>query len=108
MEIFTEKFLQELTQEVTKRLSQQDLVPVPPTPPRMRTAAQAYRQIKQEDPGSDVTESQIRRLVKKGIIKSLSIDSRILIDYDELLAYLRNPTEDRQEAQPKPGIRPIY
>lgn len=108
MEIFTEEFWQKTTQEVAKRLSQQGFSLVPPTPPRMRTAAQAYRQIKQEDPGSDVTESQIRRLVKKGIIKSLSIDSRILIDYDELLAYLRNPTEDRQEAQPKPGIRPIY
>ena len=108
MEVFTEEYLQILTQEVFERLSQQTFFPVPPTPPRMRTAAQAYRQIKQEDPGSNVTESQIRSLVKKGIIKSLSIDSRTLIDYDELLAYLRNPTEDKQEAQPKPGIRPIY
>lgn len=106
MKAFTEEFLQELTQEVVKRLSQQ--APAPSPLPRMRTAAQAYRQIKQEDPGSDVTESQIRRWAKRGIIKSLSIDSRILIDYDELLAYLRNPTEDRQEAQPKTGIRPIY
>lgn len=108
MEIFTEEFWQELTQEVIERLSQQGFSPVPPTPPRMRTATQAARQIKQEDPGSDVTESQIRRWAKRGIIKSLSIDSRILIDYDELLAYLRNPTEDRQEAQLKTGIRPIY
>ena len=108
MKAFTEEFLQELTQEVFERLSQQGFSPVPPTPPRMRTAAQAYRQIKQEDPGSNVTESQIRSLVKKGIIKSLSIDSRTLIDYDELLAYLRNPTEDRQEKQKETGIRPIY
>ena len=108
MEVFTEEYLQILTQEVFERISQQNFSPVLPTTPRMRTAAQAARQIKQEDPGSNVTESQIRSLVKKGIIKCLSIDSRILIDYDDLLAYLRNPTEDKQEAQPNPGIRPIY
>ena len=108
MEIFTEEFWQKITQEVTERLSQQGFSLVPPTPPRMRTAAQAARQIKLEDPGSDVTESQIRRWAKRGIIKCLSIDSRILIDDADLLAYLRNPTEDKQEAQPNPGIRPIY
>lgn len=106
MEVFTEEYLQILTQEVVKRLPTQLLAPSPT--PRMRTAAQAARQIKQEDPGSNVTESQIRRLVKSGKIGCLEIDSRTLIDYDELLAYLRNPTEDKQEAQPKTGIRPIY
>ena len=77
MEVFTEEYLERLTQEVAKRLSQQAFAPVPPTPPRMRTAAQAARQIKQEDPGSDVTESRIRRLALSGKIRSLSVASRM-------------------------------
>ena len=106
MEVFTEEFLQALTQEVVKSLPTP--TPVSPTIPRMRTISQAVKQIQQEDPENEVTENYIKQLVENGEIPYVSAGKKKLINYDILIAYLCSPHEDKQEDQKETGIRPIY
>ena len=64
---------------------------------KMRYAADIVTEIKKKDPGSAVTERMIRRLVKKGVIPSVDVGngSRKLLDMDEVMKYLENPSQYR-------------
>ncbi len=60
---------------------------------QMRTAAQAYQEIKQLDPNSCITERQIRQLMKSGKIPVIKVGNRTQVSLDVLLDYFANPTE---------------
>lgn len=56
---------------------------------RIRTIPQAVKEIKQKDPGTYINVTLLRKLVKKGIIKTVRVDSaHALINLDELEAFL--------------------
>lgn len=57
----------------------------------MRSVADAYQLLKEEDPGSKVTVCMLRRLVADGTIPSVRSGRKILLNYDTLLAYLARP-----------------
>lgn len=58
---------------------------------RMRNIKQAYLYIKEQDSETALTESAFRKIVKKGIIPTLCISSRVnLINLDDVDAFLQN------------------
>jgi len=61
---------------------------------RMRTIADAFQELKQNDPETAMTLSGLRRLVSVGKIPSLRIGRRILINYDKMVEYLDHPYEE--------------
>ena len=106
MEVFTKEYLQLLAAEVSQYIPPS--TPIPPAIPRMRTVAQAAKQIRLEDPESEITENHIKQLVLNGEIPYTCAGKKKLINYDVLIAYLCSPHEDKQEEQKETGIRPIY
>lgn len=58
---------------------------------RMRSIAETYQLLKEEDPGTKVTVCMLRRLVADGIIPSVRSGRKILLNYDTLSAYLSRP-----------------
>lgn len=57
------------------------------TIPRMRTAAGALEEIKRLDPHTNITESSIRRIMKRGLIDVVPNGRKHLINVDKLLEY---------------------
>ncbi len=55
---------------------------------RMRTIREALSLIKEMDAETAVTYNFILTLCKKGLISSVSVGKKILLNYDELLSYL--------------------
>ena len=55
---------------------------------RIRTIREAIALLKQADSQTAVTYHFIRKLCDSGYIKSIRAGKKILINYDELLAYL--------------------
>ena len=58
---------------------------------KMRTAAQAYREIKAMDPGSSISERQIRDLYKSGIIPVFKQGNKTMTTMEILSDYFENP-----------------
>lgn len=54
---------------------------------RIRTISQAFREIKEDDPQTAVTEYRLRQLVIDGVIPSTKSGSKYLIDLDKVKAY---------------------
>lgn len=76
--------------------------------PRMRMIADCYHLLKQEDPETALTLCALRRLVKDGSIPSVHTGRKVLVDYDQLLAYLSRPFQSEEVSQSNEGpIRPI-
>lgn len=61
---------------------------------KIRTINEAYEGLKNTDPETAMTLSGLRRLVATGKIPSIRIGRRILIDYGNVLDYLKNPPVD--------------
>lgn len=61
---------------------------------RLRTVKEALQLIKQKDGETAVTCNFIRQLCRKGIIHSFTIGKKVLLNYDELLAYLHISDSD--------------
>ena len=55
---------------------------------RLRTVKETLQLIKQKDSGTAITCNFIRQLCRKGIIHSFTIGKKVLLNDDELLAYL--------------------
>ena len=74
--------------------------------PRMRGIRQAVEEIKTADPKTALTEKALRRLILSGVIPSVVVGRKYLINLDTLERYLSGETvkEDRQENS---GIRVI-
>lgn len=56
--------------------------------PRMRLIKDAFEQLKKEDPETDITIYALRAIVKSGVIPTVRLGRKLLINYDSLLDYL--------------------
>lgn len=56
-------------------------------PLKIRTIAQAYEDIKADDPNTAITEYRIRKLVIDGVIPSTKSGTKYLINLDTLQKY---------------------
>ena len=72
---------------------------------RMRFAHQCVDELRKLDPSCPITETFILSLVKRGLVASVSIGRRRLVNFDDLLRYLSMPQQD--EPTPPGGIRKI-
>lgn len=61
--------------------------------PRMRTAAGIMALIREADPGTEVTEYHIRRLLKSGRVPVAPSGRKQLADADKVIALLAAGTE---------------
>jgi len=61
---------------------------------KLRSINDAYMGLKYDDPETAMTLSGLRRLVNMGRVPSLRIGRRILIDYDNLIDYLKHPPHE--------------
>lgn len=59
--------------------------------PRMRTVTQAYAELIAIDPNTCISQNAIRQLVNTGVIPSLSIGRRKLLNLDILIEKLNDP-----------------
>ena len=76
--------------------------------PRMRTAPKIVAEIKAMDPNSDISEYYIRRLAKTGEIRALWAGTKVLIDLDAVLDYLRaGATPPSQDESKTEGVRRV-
>lgn len=55
---------------------------------RLRTVKKSLTLIKRQDCETAVISNFIRQLCRKGVIHSFTIGKKVLLNYDELLAYL--------------------
>ncbi|WKY47154.1 helix-turn-helix domain-containing protein [Eubacteriaceae bacterium ES3] len=62
------------------------------TIPRMRTVPESAALLKEMDENTSLTQCAIRRLVVEGKIKSVKAGRKHLINFDDLISYLANPT----------------
>ncbi len=57
---------------------------------RIRTIAETMQMLKADDPQTSLSEFLIRKLANNYKIRSLKTGSKLLIDYDSLLAFLKS------------------
>lgn len=70
----------------------------------MRTIEAAAAEIKAADPGTALTKTALRRLVVSGVVPSVRVGSKYLLDMGGLDSYLAG--EQREPEAPR-GIRRI-
>ena len=78
--------------------------------PRMRTIAEAARELKELDEHTAMTPYHIRRLCLEGIIPTVKAGSKYLLNLDMLLDYMTDPTAEKFKPRPAEtfhGIRRI-
>lgn len=73
---------------------------------RMRFAHQCIEELRKIDPDTPIKECFIRSLVKRGLIPSVPVGRRRLVNFDALLEYLSLSTTP-QEPEIQNGIRKI-
>ena len=64
---------------------------------RMRFAQQCVNELKTLDPSCPVSVHLVRSLAKRGLVPSVQIGNRRLINFDALLDYLENPITAQAE-----------
>lgn len=74
--------------------------------PRMRTAAKIVEEVKRMDPGTSLTESCVRQLVKRGAFPVVWAGSKALINLDDVLELMCRGTTASVENAP-PAVRGI-
>jgi hypothetical protein len=62
--------------------------------PRMRTMKMLHKEIHLLDNNSQVTKNFIRKVIITKKVKSVKAGSKYLVNLDEFLEYLANPTDD--------------
>ena len=68
------------------------------TMPRMRTAEKALAEIKQADPGTEVTLHYLRRLIKAEAVPVVSCGRKKLVNVDSVIELLANGYELQDES----------
>lgn len=71
--------------------------------PRIRTVPEAAALLKELDEHTALKQCAIRRLVLDGKIKSVKAGRKILINFDDLLAYLLNPFKEEAQEEEAPA-----
>ena len=56
--------------------------------PRMRTAGNVLKLIKEQDPGTEVTLHYIRHLIKTGAVPVTPVGTKKLVDADAVMEYI--------------------
>ena len=79
--------------------------------PVVLTVKDAVHKIKEDCPGTAITENYLRQLIKDGVLPELKAGNKVLINLDVLIEYLSNPTAEKFQPKSKVigfgGIRPI-
>ena len=77
--------------------------------PRFRTVNDAYKSLKEQDPGTSLTPYFIRMMVMNDEIPTIKAGKKFLLDFDALLEHLEKKLTDPkpQEVPITGGIRPI-
>lgn len=66
---------------------------------RMRTAQGVHNIIKEMDPGTSITVSFIRKIIRSGKIQVIEKGNRKLVDADKLIEYISNGAPGLNEPQ---------
>ena len=79
--------------------------------PVVLTVKDAVHKIKEDCPGTAITENYLRQLIKDGILPELKAGNKVLINLDVLIEYLTDPTAEKIQPKAKVysfgGIRPV-
>lgn len=67
--------------------------------PRIRTITDAINLLKQDDPDTRLSEFLIRKLALQKKIRSIKTGTKLMIDYDSLVAYLSGKDYDLPSEQ---------
>lgn len=57
---------------------------------RMRLISDVFKQLKEDDPDTNITMYALRTIVKSGKVSTIQLGRKTLINYDSLLDYLHN------------------
>lgn len=76
------------------------------TLPRMRSPHNAFMELKQTDPQTELTEIGLRRLIRAGEIPSVRVGAKYLVNMDTLYEYLSGSLSDPKEETK--NIIPLY
>lgn len=74
---------------------------------KMRLIKDVYNDIKENDPDTAITMCGLRRMVQTGVIPSVKIGRKRLINYDNLINYLDNINSAENEQEEIGVIRQI-
>lgn len=69
-------------------------------PPKMRTVDPLYAGIKAKDPDTALTKTALRRLIVTGVIPSVKIGAKCLVDEEDVWRFLRG---ELKQIQQEPG-----
>jgi hypothetical protein len=75
-------------------------------PPKVRTVKKCAALFKELDPETAITEHYLRMLIKSGY-PVIRAGNRMLLNYDELCAYLARGEPEKAEVPHSGEIRPI-
>lgn len=73
---------------------------------KMRIVKDIYEEIKRNDPDTAITMCALRRLVATGVIPSVQVGRKRLIDSDRIMEYLNN-YNSVSEIEPQGVIRRV-
>lgn len=75
---------------------------------RMRTATGVVQLIRDQDPGTAITVSYVRRIINSGSVNVTHVGNKMLVDADEVLEYIYAEGKKPRIATPTAdGIRPV-
>ena len=79
--------------------------------PVVLTVKDAVHKIKEDCPGTAITENYLRQLIKDGVLPELKAGNKVLINLDVLIEYLSDPTAEQFRPKAKVlgfgGMRPV-
>ena len=80
--------------------------------PTVLTIKDAVQKIKQECPGTAISEHYLRQLIRDGVLPNLKAGNKQLINLDALIEHLTDPTAEKFQQKgknilPFGGIRPV-
>lgn len=62
--------------------------------PRMRLISEAFRQLKIDDPNTDITMYGLKTIINSGKIPVIKVGRKTLINYDALIDYFNSINDD--------------
>lgn len=63
--------------------------------PLMRTISEAIQELKALDKNSAITPYFVRQLCIKGVLPTVKAGKKILLNFNDLLEYMNDPTADK-------------
>lgn len=74
---------------------------------RLRLIRECFQVLKSADPDTSLTLRALRRLVEADVVPSIRSGRKVLVDYNQLLAYLSRPYEPKPVENHCNSIRPV-